>query len=57
MTANADYDQTTIYANGAGEELTFPQIAMAAAKDPGVTVEETAEGYQVTGDLFTPTDE
>ncbi len=57
MPANADHDQTTVYANGAGEELTFAQIAMAAAKDPGVTVEKTAEGYQVNGDLFTPTDE
>ncbi|WP_299233454.1 hypothetical protein [Natronomonas sp.] len=47
-------DTTTRYANDDGEELSFAQIAFASAKDPSVTVEETAEGYRVDGEEFTP---
>jgi len=49
-------DTTTRYTSTDGEELSFSQIAFAAAKDPNVTVEETADGYRVDGTLFTPAD-
>lgn len=51
------HDRTTIYTTDAGEEMSFAQIAMAAAKDPGVTVEDHPDGYLVDGEVFRPVDD
>lgn len=55
-----DTDDTTVYESDDGEQRTFAQIAMAGAKDPGVTVEpadDVEEGYYVNGTLYTPVEE
>jgi hypothetical protein len=56
-TQETDPDTTSRYTNGEGEQMSFAQIALAAAKDPNVTVEETPDGYRIDGTLYTPIDE
>jgi hypothetical protein len=53
----AGHDTTSRYTAADGDELSFAQIALGAAKDPDVTVEETAEGYRVDGKLYTPAED
>jgi len=56
MAAQTEMDTTTVYANDAGDELTFAQIARAAAKQPELEVEEAGDGdsYIFDGELYTP---
>jgi hypothetical protein len=58
MAAQTEMDTTTVYANEGGDELTFAQIARAAAKQPELEVEEADDGgYVFDGELYTPVDD
>ena len=59
MATDGEMDKTTTYQNDSGDELTFAQIARAAAKQPELEVEEAddGDGYVFDGDRYTPVDD
>ena len=55
MGSESELDKTSAYENGDGDRLSFAQIALAAAKDPEVEVEEVErEGYRFNRAPYTP---
>ena len=57
MANEGEIDTTTVYRSDGGDEMTFAQLARAAANEPDRDVVAVDDGYRFDGELYEPVDD